>query len=63
LKITHIEPILIATRHIVAAMEDDAMCGFYFADLGASPMGDAILPVDGFMEVPQGPGLGVAVDE
>jgi L-alanine-DL-glutamate epimerase-like enolase superfamily enzyme len=56
-------PGLIATLHILAAMEADAMCEFYFCDLGASPMGDAILAVDGFMAVPQGPGLGIEVDE
>jgi L-alanine-DL-glutamate epimerase-like enolase superfamily enzyme len=56
-------PGLVATQHIVAAMKADAMCEFYFCDLGASPMGDAILPADGFMAVPQGPGLGVDVDE
>jgi len=56
-------PGLIATQHIVAAMEADAMCEFYFCDLAASPMGDAIKSVDGFMNVPQGPGLGVDVDE
>ena len=56
-------PGLIATQHIVAAMEADAMCEFYFCDLGASPMGDAINTVDGFMKVPQGPGLGVEIDE
>ena len=56
-------PGLIATQHIVAAMETDAMCEFYFCDLGASPMGGAVKPVDGFMTVPQDPGLGVDVDE
>ena len=56
-------PGLVATQHIVAAMEADAMCEFYFCDLAASPMGDAIRSVDGFMAVPQGPGLGVEVDE
>ena len=44
-------------------MAADAMCEFYFCDLGASPMGDAIRSADGFMEVPQGPGLGFDVDE
>ena len=44
-------------------MKADAMCEYYFADLGASPMGDAITAVDGYMAVPQGPGLGVEVDE
>ena len=55
-------PGLIATQHVIAAMKRDAMCEYYFCDLGASPMGDAILATDGFMEVPEGPGLGVAVD-
>jgi L-alanine-DL-glutamate epimerase-like enolase superfamily enzyme len=56
-------PGLVATQHVVAAMAADAMCEFYFCDLGASPMGDAILSVDGFMSVPEGPGLGVDIDE
>lgn len=56
-------PGLIATQHLIAAMDQDAMCEFYFCDLGASPMGDAINAVDGFMRVPDGPGLGVEVDE
>ncbi len=56
-------PGLIATQHLVAAMQRDAMCEFYFCDLGASPMGDAINAVDGFMAVPDGPGLGVDIDE
>ena len=56
-------PGLIATQHVIAAMEHNAMCEFYYCDLGASPMGDAIRARDGFMRVPDGPGLGVEVDE
>jgi L-alanine-DL-glutamate epimerase-like enolase superfamily enzyme len=55
-------PGLIATQHVIAAMRQDAMCEYYFCDLGASPMGDAILATDGFMDVPMGPGLGVEID-
>ena len=55
-------PGLIATQHVIAAMKQDALCEYYFCDLGASPMGDAILATDGFMDVPTGPGLGVDVD-
>jgi len=55
-------PGLIATQHVIAAMAAEAMCEFYFCDLGASPMGDAILAVDGMMKVPDGPGLGVEID-
>lgn len=55
-------PGLVATQHIVAAMEAEAMVEFYYCDLGASPMGDGIYASDGFMTVPDGPGLGVEVD-
>ena len=44
-------------------MRTDAMCEFFYCDLGASPMGDAIVAQDGFMAVPQGPGLGVEIDQ
>ena len=54
---------LIATQHLIATMKTDAMCEFYFCDLGASPMGDAIQAVDGMMQVPDDPGLSVEVDE
>jgi len=56
-------PGLIATQHVIAAMPGDVMCEFYYCDLGASPMGDVIASVDGMMRVPDGPGLGVEVDE
>ena len=56
-------PALIATLHVIAAMRTEAMCEFFYCDLGASPMGDAIVAQDGFMAVPQGPGLGVEIDE
>ncbi|NKB21054.1 MAG: mandelate racemase/muconate lactonizing enzyme family protein [Alphaproteobacteria bacterium] len=52
-------PGLIATQHIVAAMEEEAMVEFYYCDLAASPMGEGIYAKDGLMTVPGGPGLGV----
>ncbi len=55
-------PGLIATQHIVAAMKTEAMIEFYYCELGESPMGDAIYAKDGFMSVPDGPGLGVDID-
>ena len=55
-------PGLIATQHIVAAMEAEAMVEFYYCDLGASPMGEGIYATGGFMTVPDGPGLGVEID-
>ena len=55
-------PGLIATQHIVAAMDAEAMLEFYYCNLGESPMGEGIYASDGFMKVPNGPGLGVEVD-
>jgi len=56
-------PGLIATIHIIAALGDGAACERFYCDLGASPLGDAVDAVDGSMRVPQGPGLGVDLDE
>jgi D-galactarolactone cycloisomerase len=56
-------PGLISTLHIIAAMKDDAMCEYYFSDLAESPLGDWAIPKDGHLRVPDGPGLGVEVDE
>jgi L-alanine-DL-glutamate epimerase-like enolase superfamily enzyme len=38
-------------------------CEHRFCDLEASPLGDAVVARDGQLAVPQGPGLGFAVDE
>jgi L-alanine-DL-glutamate epimerase-like enolase superfamily enzyme len=56
-------PGLIATIHIVAALEEDEICEHRFCDLGASPLGEAVMQKDGYLDVPQGPGLGINVDE
>jgi D-galactarolactone cycloisomerase len=56
-------PGLISTLHIVAAMKAEALCEYYYCDLAESPMGDWAIPQGGFMRVPDGPGLGVAVNE
>jgi L-alanine-DL-glutamate epimerase-like enolase superfamily enzyme len=56
-------PGLIATLHVIAAVPDDMLCEFFYADLEASPLGDIIYPGDGFYPVPAGPGLGITVDE
>jgi L-alanine-DL-glutamate epimerase-like enolase superfamily enzyme len=56
-------PGLIASVHLLAAMEAEALCEYFFADLEASPCGAAAIPKDGFLAVPQGPGLGIEVDE
>jgi len=56
-------PGLIATLHVIAADLPDAMCERFYCELEATPLGDAIAAPDGFMRVPQGPGLGIDVDE
>jgi L-alanine-DL-glutamate epimerase-like enolase superfamily enzyme len=56
-------PGLIASLHLIAALPDEIWGEFFFADLEASPLGDIIYPRDGRFTVPQGPGLGIDVDE
>ena len=59
-------PGLIASLHLIAAMPAEpapTLCEFYFADLEQSPIGDAGIPRDGHLHVPDGPGLGIDVDE
>ena len=51
-------PGLLATLHIMSTFAEETMVEYSFADLGASPMGDAIAIRDGRIAVPQGPGLG-----
>ena len=56
-------PGLIATIHICASLPQPAFVERFYCDLEASPFGDQVNAVDGFMRVPQGPGLGLVVDE
>jgi L-alanine-DL-glutamate epimerase-like enolase superfamily enzyme len=56
-------PGLIASIHMVAAQGDPMMVERFYCDLDSSPMGEAIVATDGFMAVPQAPGLGVTMDE
>jgi len=56
-------PGLIATLHVIAADLPEAMCERFYCELEATPLGDAVAAPNGFMHVPQGPGLGIAVDE
>lgn len=56
-------PGLIATLHVIAADLPDAMCERFYCELEATPLGDAIDAPNGQMRVPQGPGLGIDVDE
>lgn len=57
-------PGLIATLHVIAARLPDSMCERFYCELEATPLGqETIAARDGHMTVPQGPGLGIAVDE
>jgi L-alanine-DL-glutamate epimerase-like enolase superfamily enzyme len=56
-------PGLIATLHVIAACLPDSMCERFYLELEATPLGDAIDAHDGHMQVPQGPGLGIDLDE
>jgi L-alanine-DL-glutamate epimerase-like enolase superfamily enzyme len=51
-------PGLLASLHIASTFEDETMIEYSFADLGASPLGDAIAIRDGRIAIPDGPGLG-----
>jgi len=56
-------PGLISTLHIIAAMKEDALCEFYYCDLAENPMGAWAVPQGGCFRIPNGPGLGVDIDE
>jgi D-galactarolactone cycloisomerase len=55
-------PGLIATAHLVAALSRAPMVERLYCDLTESPFGDWYEPVDGYLAVPQGPGLGIDPD-
>ena len=54
-------PGLLATLHVLAAAEVEEPLEVYFADL-AEPPYPALIPRDGFVAVPEGPGLGLEPD-
>jgi D-galactarolactone cycloisomerase len=56
-------PGLIATLHVIAADLPGSLCERFYCELEATPLGDAIAARDGHMQVPQGPGLGIDIDE
>ena len=56
-------PGLIATLHVIAADLPESLCERFYCELEATPLGDAIVARDGAMKVPQGPGLGIEIDE
>jgi D-galactarolactone cycloisomerase len=56
-------PGLIATIHICASLPHPAFVERLYCDLEASPFGDQVNAADGYMNVPEGPGLGLVIDE
>ncbi|MDB5412109.1 MAG: mandelate racemase/muconate lactonizing enzyme, partial [Rubritepida sp.] len=52
-------PGLLASLHWLAACEVEQPIEIYFADLAAPPYGDALDVRDGYITVPDGPGLGL----
>lgn len=55
-------PGLIATAHVSAALSRAPMVERLYSDLSESPFGDWYVPKDGFLALPQGPGLGIEPD-
>ena len=56
-------PGLIATIHFAASMPERPPIERFYLDLEASPLGGLAEAHGGFMQVPNGPGLGIKVDE
>jgi D-galactarolactone cycloisomerase len=54
-------PGLLASLHVLACAEVEEPLEYYFADL-AQPPYPALIPRDGYVAVPQGPGLGLEID-
>ena len=52
-------PGLLATAHLIAAWGTGAALEYYYADLERPPFGDTLIPRDGMVALPQGPGLGL----
>jgi L-alanine-DL-glutamate epimerase-like enolase superfamily enzyme len=56
-------PGLIATIHFAASIPEQPTIERFYLDLEASPLGGLVEAPDGLMRVPNGPGLGIEVDE
>jgi D-galactarolactone cycloisomerase len=55
-------PGLVATAHVTAALSRAPLVERLYCDLSENPFGDWYEPVDGYLALPQGPGLGVDPD-
>jgi L-alanine-DL-glutamate epimerase-like enolase superfamily enzyme len=54
----YVGPGLLATVHILAALEEDIPLEYCYCELDGNPLGDAVVASGGFVPVPTGPGLG-----
>ncbi|PYM14705.1 MAG: L-alanine-DL-glutamate epimerase [Candidatus Rokuibacteriota bacterium] len=55
-------PGLLASIHCIAAMPSESLVERFYCDFAENPLGEAIQPKQGRIQVPQGPGLGVDPD-
>jgi L-alanine-DL-glutamate epimerase-like enolase superfamily enzyme len=55
-------PGFLASIHLIAAMPESPPVEVLWKEMAANPFGDWIRPRDGFLAVPQAPGLGVDPD-
>jgi D-galactarolactone cycloisomerase len=58
----YVGPALIATLHVLAARDAEIVCEHRNCDLAASPLGDWVVARDGYLRVPDAPGLGLELD-
>jgi L-alanine-DL-glutamate epimerase-like enolase superfamily enzyme len=59
----YVGPALIATLQVLAAHKNELVCEHRSVALEAHPIGDCVVSKDGYLKVPEGPGLGFEVDE
>src|SRR5262249_9085527 len=56
-------PALVAAVHVIAAQPGEVLCEHRYGELAANPVGDWSEADDGFLRVPNRPGLGIEIDQ
>lgn len=56
-------PAIVATLHVIATLETPTLCERFYCDLEGYIAGEGVAVSGGMMQVPQGPGLGITIDE
>lgn len=59
---TYFGPAALATMHVLSTVAATPLLERFYCTLEASPFGDALLPHNGRVKLPEGPGLGVEPD-